>query len=520
MKNYTHDLPKAASVWLLCLFTVCQMAHAGGLTLSRTSLSISSDEVVSATFTDTIAQLAALNIPLFIVTTSDGKDPTFDTLEPPPGIVPIGITNNEYCRARLVMLMAGDTVYDSGLLAADTAGMAIKVRGNATARTSPETPPYRIKLDQKFDLFQRPDSTFKTKSYVLLNWFASRGAVYHAANIIGEMVREDWQPDICYCNLIMNGRYLGLYCLSDPVKEGTHHVNITQSGFIVEFDAYWWVDPEAVSFESLVFGGGQRFTFKYPDIDYVQEARLEEISSYVHGFEQALVDSADIAEWIDIESYARWLLCHDILGTVDPAGSNLFMYKPTLDPANPQSTKMKMGPIWDFDACMAQDVLGDDWSWIHREYARLFYYERLLQRSDFQTCFINNWERVSSRLYDEVTDSIGKVLERESEAINVSRHLSGRGYTAAERLQNIKDWLNHRIEWIDDNIMTVSGVKNVVGGVSNAVRLDVLDLHGRLLCQTLPNADLNHTTLPRGCYLFRFIGQDGTIIKAGKFLKK
>ena len=107
----------------------------------------------------------------------------------------------------------------------------------------------------------------------------------------------------------------------------------------------------------------------------MQEARLEEISSYVHGFEQALVDSADIAEWIDIESYARWLLCHDILGTVDPAGSNLFMYKPTLDPANPQSTKMKMGPIWDFDACMAQQVVGDDWSWIHREYARFFYYE-------------------------------------------------------------------------------------------------------------------------------------------------
>ena len=127
-------------------------------------------------------------------------------------------------------------------------------------------------------------------------------------------------------------------------------MDITQSGFIVEFDAYWWVDPEAVSFESLLFGSGQRFTFKYPEEDYVQKARLEEISSYIHGFEQALVDEGDIAEWIDVESYARWLLCHDILGTVDPAGSNLYMYKTTFDPTNPTSTKMKMGPIWDFDA--------------------------------------------------------------------------------------------------------------------------------------------------------------------------
>ena len=515
-----YGLLRPASVWLLCLIIACQMAHAGGLTLSKTKLSPTSTEEAPTSSTDTIAQLAALNIPLFIVTTSDGEDPTFDTIAAPPGIVPIGITNNDYCEGRLLMIMAGDTIYDSGEYVADSAGMKIKVRGNGTARHRPEAPPYRIKLSRKFDLFQRPDSTVKTKSYVLLNSFASNRAVYHAANIVGEMVRQDWQPDIRYCNVVMNGRYLGLYCLSDPVKEGSHHVDITQSGFIVEFDAYWWVDPEAVTFESLLFGSGQRFTFKYPEEDYVQKARLDEISSYIHGFEQALADEGDIAEWIDVESYARWLLCHDILGTVDPAGSNLFMYKTTLDPANPQSTKMKMGPIWDFDACMAQDVLGDDWSWIHREYGRLFYYERLLQRSDFQTCFINNWERVSSRLYDEVTDSIGKVLERESEAINVSRHLSGRGYTAAERLQNIKDWLNHRIEWIDDNIMTVSGVENVVGGLSNAVRLDVLDLHGRLLCQTLPNADLNHTTLPRGCYLFRFIGQDGTIIKAGKFLKK
>lgn len=515
-----YGLLRPASVWLLCLSIACQMAHAGGLTLSKTKLSPTSAEEAPTSSTDTIAQLAALNIPLFIVTTSDGEDPTFDTIAPPPGIVPIGITNNNYCEGRLLMIMAGDTIYDSGEYVADSAGMKIKVRGNGTARHRPEAPPYRIKLSRKFDLFQRPDSTFKTKSYVLLNSFASNRAVYHAANIVGEMVRQDWQPDIRYCNVVMNGRYLGLYCLSDPVKEGSHHVDITQSGFIVEFDAYWWIDPEAVSFESLLFGGGQRFTFKYPEEGYVQKARLEEISSYIHGFEQALADEGDIAEWIDVESYARWLLCHDILGTVDPAGSNLFMYKTTFDPANPTSTKMKMGPIWDFDACMAQNVIGDDWAWIHREWARLFYYERLLKRSDFQACFIENWERVKDHLYSKVTDSIGIVLKREHEAIDVSRQLSGRGYTSIARLNDVKDWMSHRIAWIDDNIMTVSGIDRVGVGLTDAVRLDVFDLHGRPLWQTRPDADLNHAPLPQGCYLFRFIGPDSTVIKSGKFVKK
>ncbi len=127
---------------------------------------------------------------------------------------------------------------------------------------------------------------------------------------------------------------------------------------------------------------------------------------------------------------------------------------------------------------------------------------------------------MKDHLYSKVTDSIGIVLKREHEAIDVSRQLSGRGYTSVARLNDVKDWMSHRIAWIDDNIMTVSGIDRVGVGLTDAVRLDVFDLHGRPLWQTRPEADLNHAPLPQGCYLFRFIGPDGTVIKSGKFVKK
>jgi hypothetical protein len=59
--------------------------------------------------------------------------------------------------------------------------------------------------------------------------------------------------------------------------------------------------------------------------------------------EESLV-GPQYAERIDVESFARWLLAHDILGTWDSYGSNLFIARyDTLD------SKVRMPVLWDFD---------------------------------------------------------------------------------------------------------------------------------------------------------------------------
>ena len=51
---------------------------------------------------------------------------------------------------------------------------------------------------------------------------------------------------------------------------------------------------------------------------------------------------------IDVESFARWMLAHDILGNTDGAGSNIFITKYD----NTETSLIKMGPLWDFDVIM------------------------------------------------------------------------------------------------------------------------------------------------------------------------
>ena len=88
-------------------------------------------------------------------------------------------------------------------------------------------------------------------------------------------------------------------------------------------------------------------------------------------FEEALYSGGDIGAYIDLTSFARWILIHDLLGTDDAAGSNRFLYKNDLEAGDPLSSKLMMGTLWDFDSSFRSD----GWSYLHT--TDWFYYPLL-----------------------------------------------------------------------------------------------------------------------------------------------
>ena len=84
-------------------------------------------------------------------------------------------------------------------------------------------------------------------------------------------------------------------------------------------------------------------------------------------FEKVLFSGGDVGEYIDLRSFARWLLVQDITYNDDVAGSNMYLYKDDYDESVPMSTKLKMGPLWDFDAMFRGTSYKDQWACsIHR----------------------------------------------------------------------------------------------------------------------------------------------------------
>lgn len=459
------------------------------------------------------------DIPLLNVTTVGGEFPTCDVVYPPEGCLGTGITGAEYVKGRLVMTLKGETLYDTGEYVKDESGMRIKIRGNSTGASAGQKP-YKIKLSKKFDMLMRGDDDYKEKDWNLLKismW--NTGLDMDESNILtalGFMVSKavgmEFVPGYAFVNLVMNGKYMGMYYLTDAVERGDKRVDIKKTGFLIENDVYWW--NEDLYFKTDHQYPTHGYTFKHPDADEVDDATVNAIRQYLNDFEDVLYSGGDISQYIDYPLFARWMVGQDVLCQFDDAGSNMYVYKDDFDVANPTSTKMKMGPLWDFDAIFKDPSGIGRWSMSHN--APYFYYDKLFAREDFQRAYKEAWDEVSPTLMDEVRRGFSELKAKYGTAIDESFSLHKTVYPdeCKKSLQTQIDEMTGLMEERVANMHRLvaqygsSGVANVVAsGCNEPVR--IYDVYGR----QYPADDAEN--LPRGVYIRR--NADGTTVK---FMKK
>lgn len=187
------------------------------------------------------------------ITTIDGEEPTFDIVYPPEGGTGVGICNRTKVMGRMVMTTGTDTLYDSGEWAEGTSGMSIKVRGNTSAASAKEQLPYKIKLVKKADLLMRGSKVYKHKDWVLLRgtWHSNVFANQQTCilPLVGTEVSRatgaEWAPEGNFVQVYLNGKYRGIYYLIEAIARGDGRIQVDDSGFIAENDAYWWNADDA-----------------------------------------------------------------------------------------------------------------------------------------------------------------------------------------------------------------------------------------------------------------------------------
>lgn len=288
-----------------------------------------------------VERFSKLNMPVVLINTVDSVLPTCDIIKGPPGTMGTTTANANKVPGRMVITFKGDTLYDSGEYEPDVSGMTIRVNGNTSA--SKRNFPYKIKLQKKADLLRRDDPKYDDKEWRLLK---DDGNLYTPTGFkVCELLGFPWTPRYEYCNAFINGVYQGIYLLCETVKRNTSClIDVSKTGYIVERDAYWW--NEDVYFKSLYFNDEMYgWTFKYPDDKDVTPEQIEYIKECINTAEESITNGT-YTQYIDVESFAAWVLAHDILGTWDVGGSNLYMTKYDDTP----DSKFKMGPLWDFDS--------------------------------------------------------------------------------------------------------------------------------------------------------------------------
>lgn len=454
------------------------------------------------------------DIPLLNIVTKDGVMPTCTVVLPPEGCFGRSI-NAEYVEGHLTMTLKGNTLYDSGDYVKGVSGMRIKIRGNTTGAALAQHP-YKIKLSKKEDLLMRGDKKYNDKNWVLLSMSTWNTAMEqeesNILNLVGHVVSRtvgmDWTPEVKFVNVIMNGVYQGMYYMSESVEKSKGRVNVDATGYLVENDAYWWKEGESyfkTDNQPYYFG----WTWKYPDADDVDEPMKQNIQQYINNFENALYHDGDISEYIDLESFAEWVLAHDILGSSDYAGSNMFFSKKDFNIENPTSTKLRMCVLWDFDSsfCCPEKEFSN-------QHNTLFYFQKLFKRDDFKRIYINLYKSLKPSLYNDIMKGLENIWITYSGIFdnNIAIHkqyFKNEGKNTFQgQINQCRERLEKRLNLLDNKVAqmeTETGIKDNV--FHNTNKRQVFDIYGRI--------QNNNCPLSKGIYLYK--NADG---KARKISRK
>ena len=404
------------------------------------------------------ALLDSIAIPVVYIETVDGEEPACDYVSPPEGSVGAGITNATKVPGRIVMKLRGNIIYDSGDYVKGESGMTVKIRGNTSAYGVKK--PYKIKLQKKADMLCRGnDDVYKDKNWVLLTsaWCLNTRIGLELSRIMG----LQWTPSYRYVNLVMNGDYRGIYNLIESVERNENcRLNVdAEQGYIVEMDAYWW--NEDVYFDTHFTDAEKRYTFKYPDPDDITEAQIANIKEYVENMEVS-IDNGTYPDYLDVRSFSVWMLSHDILGTSDAGGANIYMTRKDND------SKMLMGNLWDFDT-IGYDA--EDWARIH--YSDFFYFKKLFASSnrEFTRTYKEVWNEVKDKAFSGITAFMDSLVQSdEAVEINKSLVLDARRWddinkTVSEQTTNFREFFATHKPWLD-NAISMLDADNAISAVS------------------------------------------------------
>ena len=432
-------------------------------------------------------------LPVVEVTTINGEEPAAEPIEPPEGCWGASITNATKVPGRICIWQPDGTIaYDSGPFLDGESGMTIKIRGNWSGRSTKK--PYKIKLQKKADLLCRNNLRFEDKNWLLLREQATSFNTPIGFKMT-QLIGMPWTPALTQVYLIVNGDFRGLYMLCEAVERNANcRIKVNkQTGYIIEYNAYWW--KEDLFFQGTFSDTHLRYTFKYPDDEDVTPSQLAYITEATQKMENA-IDEGIYPDIIDVHNFASWLLAHDILGTSDAAGSNIYLakYDDTIN------SPFFMPTLWDFDTIEKRTG-----QWASIRVTKEHYFRHLFYsvNKQFAQTYVNLWQQQGENLIQSLRQWLKDFIESPiAQSLNRARlrdtqrwsHLSY--HPVEEDIATADHWFSERILWLDSAVATLdtTSISAAIAHVQERTHFHsspstIYDLYGRRL-STPPSKDL------------------------------
>lgn len=421
--------------------------------------------------------ISKIGLPVVSVITLNGEEPVCDYVTHPEGSMGESITNATKVPCRIIITKNQDILFDSGDYEKNVSGATIKINGNTGAYH--DNKPYKIKLQVKEDLLLRGDKKYKDKEWRLLKDARTLNTMIGLK--MNELIGMPWTPSYMPCNVFINNDYRGCYLLIESVKRNSDsRLNVDENtGFIVERDPYWWNESIYFSTDYFNMSNGYRWTWKYPDEDDVTEEITEYVQSSINRAEKSIKEG-NYEQYIDVNSFVSWILAHDILGTWDSGGSNLYLMR------YDNNSLLQMANMWDFDTIFWMNK--DSFSRYHTE-SYDYYFPLLFNNvnTTFLYAYINKWNKIKDIIPQQIIDFIKEFADsEEGKALQLSREYYTKRWnkeltTVSEDVEKVTDWFNNHLPWLDTTINNMSKPTSISTTYlnQNAHSSSIFDIHGK-----------------------------------------
>ena len=289
-----------------------------------------------------------------------------------------------------------------------------------------------------------------------------------------------------YCEVVINGNYKGLYVFMEKIKPDKGRVNIEKmdqtcnnypevtGGYIVKADKTTGGDPVAWTMQGYSsgswwgWGSSTDFILHYPKPTEVTNTQ----KNYIHNVFENLATvsnqhntsiASGIPSVIDIPSFVDFMMIAEFSSNVDVYSFSTYFHKD-------RCGKLRAGPVWDYNLAFGHDEFGnrskyDVWQFNNSDNNGPKFWKDLFDTDLFRCYMAKRWfeltepgqplsyEYVCSRI-DEIDALISEAIVRDNQRWNqMTQH--------AQYVNNMKTWIQQRINWLNNNIGSEQGCSNV-----------------------------------------------------------
>lgn len=390
------------------------------------------------------------------LTAANGEEylPLDDSEYPFANLPRVVIETNDYAQIRDVTTEHPAKLQVYGRNGPETPVMELTVRGRGNS--SAKMPKYGIKLEfkKKQAMFGMP----KNRDWALIANYGEKTHIRnHMAFRLSEWLGASYTPKDQFVELYLNRKYMGLYLFTETVKVSKNRVDIPQNGLSFLFEKE---DSKKLDSPNVTTRGGNSFHVKYPKD--ISRQDLDELEEHLNDFEDYLnrgifYNRDNIETWIDVDSYFLQYWLQEFSKNEDGRFARSIFLTWT------KNGPIYFGPIWDMDLAFGNQSYKTNQEpegWYIRGYR---WHKYLFRDYEVRTQAIQYWKEHREQFHalidsipvyvQEIRPAINNEYKRWPVLKNTENWALKKPYdTYEEAVEDMKDWMEKRFQWIDSNI--------------------------------------------------------------------